>query len=244
VSSAGERAVGESISYEQWGTDFFLQAINQDRVLGAVNAIAGRPIEFGPLSMGPAGLAKVRAHGTIAPASANREPGDQISYRVLLPVDLTVEVDLQVDRQRFQAQLLVPLTVTAVARSGVRIEIVVVPPHGDDVQVELQAEGMRASVLQRLAGIEAEVRRIVVGYVHGELERPEVREVRTIDVSQAIEQVWSSLSPSPPPTTSPPTSSPTSPPTGPGEPDGAVPGDPEHGRGHNERVRSGELDER
>lgn len=183
------------ISYEQWGVDFFARAINQERVLGAVNAIAGQPIEFGPIGMGPGGLAKVRAYGEIAAASASRERGDQMSYRVLLPVDLNVEVDLQVDTQRFEAELLVPLTVTAVAHTGVRIRIEIDPPRSRDVQVDLRAQNARASVLQRLAGVEAEVRRIVVDYVRRELEEPRVRDLRVIDVSRAIEEVWTSLSP-------------------------------------------------
>ncbi len=187
--------VDRAISYEQWGLDFFSAAISEDRVLGAVNTIAGQGIDFGPIAAGPGGIAKVRAYGEIGQAIATRLPGDQISYRILLPVSLTFEIDLQIEKQKFDAELLVPLTLTAVALSGVRIFIEGKPPHGDEVQVELKAQGLRASVLQRVVGVEGELRRFVASYVAKELDKPHVREARTIDVSRAISQVWASISP-------------------------------------------------
>ena len=68
------------------------------------------------MGVGPGKIAKVRAYGEIGAASATSERGDHIGYRVLLPVSLTFEVDLQVETHRFEAELLVPLTLTAVAR--------------------------------------------------------------------------------------------------------------------------------
>jgi hypothetical protein len=184
-----------AVSYEQWGVDFFREAISEERVLGAVNTIAGQRIDFGPMGVGPGRIAKVRAYGEIGKAIATRLKGDQICYRVLLPVDLTFEVDLQIEKQLFEAELLVPLTLSAVALSGVRIFIEAQPPHPDEVQVELQARGLRASVLQRVADIEGELCRFVAGYVARELDKPQVREARTIDVSRAIGQAWASISP-------------------------------------------------
>jgi hypothetical protein len=185
----------EVISYEQWGVDFFLQAITEERVLGAVNTIAGQRIDFGPVGVGPGGIAKARAHGEIGKATATRVQGDQISYRVQLPVALTFEVDLQIEKEGFEAELLVPLTLTAVAMSGVRIFIEAQPPHPDEVEVELEAKGLRASMLQRVADIDGELRRFVARYVVKELDKPEARQARTIDVTRAIGQAWASISP-------------------------------------------------
>ncbi|MCW2762299.1 MAG: hypothetical protein JWR85_2500 [Marmoricola sp.] len=183
-----------AVTYEQWGVDFFLEAISEERLLGAVNSIAGQGIDFGPIGAGPGGIAKVRAYGEIGDASATRLAGDQIAYRVLLPVSLTFEVDLQIEKQQFDAELLVPLTLSAVARSRVRILIEATPPRAEDVQVELKARGLRASVLQRVVGIEGELRRFVARYVAKELDKPHVREARTIDVRAAIGQAWTSIS--------------------------------------------------
>ena len=190
---------GGEITYEQWGVDFFLEAISEQRVLGAVNTIAGQPIDFGPMGVGPGRIAKVRAYGAIGQAMATRLRGDRIAYRVLLPVDLTFELDLGVEKQRFEAELLVPLTLAAVAHSGVRIVIEATPPNSSEVQVELKAQGLRASVVQRVANVEGELCRFVARYVAHELDKPHVREARIIDVSQAIDRVWASIAPTPRP---------------------------------------------
>jgi hypothetical protein len=197
VSENPGREVDRAISYEQWGLEFFEEAINEERVRGAVNTIAGEAIDFGPIDAGPGGIATVTAYGVIAEAMATRLPGPRVSYRVLLPIDLTFEIDLQIERQRFDARLLVPLTLTAVALSGVRIFIEATPPHGDEVQVELKAQGLRASVVQRVVGIEDELRRFVARYVTKELDKPHVRDARTIDVTEAIRHAWTAISPRP-----------------------------------------------
>ncbi|MCW2807570.1 MAG: hypothetical protein JWQ93_1525 [Marmoricola sp.] len=197
----GDGSEDRAISYAEWGVDFFHEAISEERVLGAVNTLAGQEIDFGPIAAGPGGLAKVRAYGEMGEAIATRLEGREISYRVLLPVSLTFEVDLQIEKQRFDAELLVPLTLTAVARSGVRVFIEAEPPHGDEVRVTLKARGLRATVLQRVAGVEGELRRFVANYVATELDKPHVREARTIDVSRAIGLAWASLAPGPGPGT-------------------------------------------
>ncbi len=185
----------EATTYEQWGAEFFRAAVNEERILGAVNTMAGAPIDFGPMGVGPGRIAKVRAYGQIGEARATRLRGEQISYRVVLPVELTFEVDLQVETHRFSAKLLVPLTLTAVALSGVRILIEATPPSSHEVQVDLTAKGLRASVLQRVANVEAELRRFVARYVTRELEKPHVREARMIDVSRAIDKAWGAIAP-------------------------------------------------
>jgi hypothetical protein len=190
-------AEGGAISYEQWGVDFFLEAVSEQRILGAVNTIAGQPIDFGPMGVGPGRIAKVRAYGEIGAANATKRHSDHISYRVELPVSLTFEVDLQVETHRFLADLLVPVTLTALARPGVRIFIEATPPRSDEVQVDLEAQGLRASVLQRVVGVEDELRRFVAGYVRRELDKPHVRQARMIDVSRAIDRAWSAIAPGP-----------------------------------------------
>ena len=185
------------ISYQQWGLDFFAEAVSEERILGAVNNIAGQPIDFGPMGVGPGRIAKVRASGEIGAASAHRVDGPQICYRVELPVSLTFEVNLQVETHTFHAELLVPLTLTAQAVEGVKIFIAIEPPRSSEVEVKVQAEGIRASIMQRVIGIEAELRRFVAKYVARETTKPHVTEARLIDVSAAIDKAWGSIAPKP-----------------------------------------------
>jgi hypothetical protein len=189
----------EFTSYEQWGLDFFAEAVSQDRILGAVNTIAGQPIDFGPIGVGPGKIAKVRAHGEIGAASAVRIDGPRIAYRVELPVSLTFEVNLQVETHTYHAELLVPLTLTAQAVHGVRIFVTIDPPDRSEVQIKVQAEGIRASIMQRIANIEGEVQRFVAKYVAREISKPHIEQARLIDVSAAIDKAWGAIAPTPSP---------------------------------------------
>ncbi len=183
-----------TIGYEQWALDFFTEAINEERVLDAVRIIAGQQIEFGPVSAGPGGIATVKAYGEVKQPSATRIPGQHVAYRVLLPIELIIEVALSVE-QRFEAELLVPLTLRAVPRSGVRIFIEAEPPRTEDMRVELRAQGMRSSVLQRVADVEGELRGFVAGYVIELLDKPHVLATRMIDVCGAMDGVWAVIGP-------------------------------------------------
>jgi hypothetical protein len=195
------------VSYEQWGADFFAEAVSQERILGAVNNIAGQPIDFGPIGVGPGKIAKVRAFGAIGAATAQQFEGQQvegqrvdtpvIAYRVELPVDLTFELNLQVETHTFHAELLVPLTLTARAVDGVRIYIEVTPPRSSEVQVRVQAEGIRASIMQRVTNLENELRRFVARYVAREVAKPHIAAARLVDVAAAIDRAWASISPEP-----------------------------------------------
>lgn len=191
----------EYVSYQQWGLDFFAEAVSQDRILGAVNNIAGQPIDFGPMGVGPGKIAKVRAFGQIGSASAHRLDTPQIAYRVELPVSLTFEVNLQVETHTFHAELLVPLTLTAQAVEGVKIFISIDPPRSSDIEVKVQAEGIRATIMQRVVNIEAELKRFVAKYVARETSKPHIEEARVIDVSAAIDKAWGAIAPKPDRTT-------------------------------------------
>ena len=185
-----------NVSYEQWALDFFAEAINEERVLDAVRTIAGQQIEFGPVSAGPGGIATVKAYGEIKQPSATLIPGEHVAHRVLLPIELTFEVVLQVEQQ-FEAELLVPFTLTAVPRAGVGIFIEAQPPRTEEMQVEIRARGMRSSVLQRVADVEGELRRFVAEYVIELLDKPHVLATRTIDVCGVMDGVWAVIAPKP-----------------------------------------------
>jgi hypothetical protein len=185
------------VSYQQWGLDFFAEAVSRDRILGAVNNIAGQPIDFGPMGVGPGKIAKVKAYGQIGSATAHPLDSPEISYRVELPVSLTFEVDLQVETHVFHAELLVPLILTARALDRVKIFITIDPPRASEIEVKVQAEGIRASIMQRVVNVESELRRFVAKYVARETSKPHIEDARLIDVSAAIDRAWGAIAPQP-----------------------------------------------
>jgi hypothetical protein len=182
-------------TYEEFGALFFRAAVTPERILGAVDGIAGQPIDFGPMGVGPGRIARVMAKGQIREATATELPGLPISYRLVVPVALDFTVDLQVEKHRFHADVEVPLTVTAHATQDLRIIVDVTPPNPDELELDLAAEGMRAGLLKRIANIDGELRRFVAKYVARELEKPHIVATREIDVGVSIDVAWADMAP-------------------------------------------------
>lgn len=184
-------------SYDEFGRRFFALAVTEERILAGVNTLAGQPIDVGPLGVGPGRIAKVTARGHIGAATSRPIAGEAISYRVTLPIELTFDVHLQVDRHRFHADLEVPLILTALAIEELKIFIDIASPLPNQVKVKLRAEGLRASMLNRVVGVDTELQRFVAKYVKREVTKPAIMAARTIDVLQAVEGAWKSVAPKP-----------------------------------------------
>jgi hypothetical protein len=185
----------EHIPYAAWGERFFEYAVTEERVLGGVNVLAGRPIDVGPLGVGPGRIAKVSAKGAIGTATGHRVGDLPVHFEVVLPVQIEFVIDLGVDKHRFDASIQVPLGLTAHGRSDLAIELVVTPPRARDIGVELDAKGLRASLMGRAAGVEAELRRFVAKYVAREIEKPHIAAARIIDVRTALDRAAGGLVP-------------------------------------------------
>ncbi|GAA3665978.1 hypothetical protein GCM10022237_27520 [Nocardioides ginsengisoli] len=185
----------ELIDYAAWGERFFAAAVTAERVLRGVNVLAGRPIDVGPMGVGPGRIAKVTAKGEIGTATGERVGADPVSFHVDLPVTLTFTIDLGMDKQRFDADVVLPLRITAHARSDLAIALDVEPPSPAQVVVRLKAQGLRASLTSRAANVEGELRRFVAKYVARELKQPYVRDATLIDVAGAVERAAAGLGP-------------------------------------------------
>ena len=182
-------------TYEEFGALFFRAAVTPDRILGAVDGIAGKPIDFGPMGVGPGRIAQVTAKGQIGEAIATEIPGLPISYHLVVPVELDFTINLQVEKERFHASVEVPLIVTAHATRDLRIVVDVTPPNPDELKLDLAADGLRAGLLGRIANVDGELRRFVAKYVARELEKPHVVATRNIDVGVSIDVAWAGMAP-------------------------------------------------
>ena len=180
----------DRISYAEFGARFFEHAVTEERIVGALAGLAGDRIEFGPLGAGPGKIARVSADGAFGDASAERLPGDEVAFRLAIPVELDLLIDLGVDRHRFHTLLSVGLTLTARAAAPLRVVIEVDPPSGDDVAVEIEAEALRSAVFQRVVGIEREIARFGARYVRRELDKEHILSARDIDVAGRIDRAW------------------------------------------------------
>jgi hypothetical protein len=183
------------IGYDEWGVRFFEAAVTEERILAGVNAMAGQQIDFGPLGVGPGRVAKVTAVGEIGTATGQRISTDPVQFDVRLPVKLRFKLDLGVDVHRFNADVEVPLRMTARARDDLAIIIDVEPPTKEDVTVALKAQGLRATVVQYAANVDGELRRFIAKYVSRELDAPKIVAARVVDIGAAIERGAKSVVP-------------------------------------------------
>ena len=176
------------IDYGEWGARFFAAAVTVDRVLAGVNAMAGQQIDVGPFGVGPGRVAKVTATGEIGTATGERTSTDPVHFDLRLPVTLQFEVNLGVDVHRFNADVEVPLRLTARARGDLAIIIDIEPPTSDEITVALKAQGLRATVTQYAANVDGELRRFIAKYVGRELEKPKIMAARVVDIGAAIDR--------------------------------------------------------
>lgn len=174
------------IEYGEWGERFFEFAVTEERVLAGVNAMAGQPIDVGPMGVGPGRVAKVTARGEIGTAVGARTSTSPVHFDVRLPVKLEFELDLGIDVHRFGADIEVPLRLTAHARDDLAIVIEIEPPRSNEIQLDLHAQGLRASLTGRVANVEGELRRFIAKYVGRELAKPKIQAARVVDVAAAI----------------------------------------------------------
>lgn len=182
---------GDRISYAEFGAQFFEHAVTEARIVRALAGLAGDPIEFGPIGAGPGRLAQVSANGVVGHGSAERLAGEEVVFRLSIPVELDLEIDLGVDQHRFQVEVVVGLTLTARAAPPLRVVIDIDEPTWRDVEVAVEAGSRRASVLQRVAGIDREIGRFVARFVARELAKPHIQAARDIDVAARIDKAWS-----------------------------------------------------
>jgi len=174
------------ISYADFGEAFFATAVTRERIEEGLHALAGRVFTFGPVPITPLGLMKVSADGEVGTPSLVERHGELVSFRVTLPVDLRLALDTGIDKIRFTAAVAAHVTVTARAAAPLLLVIDVTPPRSRDIDVKVQAEGLRASVLQLSGQVDREIKKAVAGFIRRELDKPQIRTMRVIDIGKLL----------------------------------------------------------
>jgi hypothetical protein len=180
----------QPIGYDEFGMRFMNLVLHRDRVMESVNRVLGKEFRLGPIGAGPGRkVAKVTASGTFGAAYGEALP-DVVGYRVNLPVDVAFHLDLGVDVMRFDAQVLLPLRLTMELVEPLTILWHITPPDPDDVTIDVHSDNRRAAVLQKVTGLDGELRRFIVRFVERELEKPHVRKAMRIDLVTLIDNAW------------------------------------------------------
>lgn len=111
-------------------------------------------------------------------------------YRVFLPIDVDFEIDLAVDVHRFRARVLLPLTLRVKVEHPLTIVWEITPPHEEEVTITVETDRRRSAVLQRVSGLDAELRRFLIRVISKELDKPHIQKATRIDMLEIIDVAW------------------------------------------------------
>lgn len=181
----------EEISYEQFGAEYIRRVLHKDRILRMLHDLLGPEIQLGPIGAGPGRkAATVSALGTFREAKGEEIPGDLLAYRIFLPISVVFDIDMRVDKHRFTADVVIPITLTVHTVAPLRVRIDITVPEEDEVALTLQSDTRRGAVLQKLARLEPELKRFLVKVVRTELSKPYVRRATDFDMAALIDDAW------------------------------------------------------
>lgn len=183
----------DEISYEQFGLNFVTKVVTPERLAATIARLAGTEVKAGPLSAGPGGAASVTAVGRVGEIVARVTlQHTRLAFEAVIPIAVELAVRVAGATYRYRGRVTVPLHLSVRAVEPVTLVIEVDPVAANEVDVVLQADGMRAKVLQRLGNVDDEVRRTVASIVTERLDSPEAQEVRNLDILSYVDKAWDS----------------------------------------------------
>src|SRR6185369_12168956 len=181
------------MTYEEFGRKFFEVAVTEDRVGGAIGAIAGDSFEMGPIGQGPGKIAKVTAKVRIMDPRVVRTVGEMITFDIRIPLEIDMVVDLRIDRPKFMVFGEIALHATARAADPLLLILDFEKPRSSDISIHVTSKSLRAEVVRVLGNIDAEVRRFIAAHVSGEIDSPASQKAKVIDVATSIDAAWSGV---------------------------------------------------
>jgi len=177
---------------EHFGSNFMRLVLHKDRVLASIDQVLGEELLLGPIGAGPGRVfARITARGTFGKTYGEElDDRSTLGYKVFLPVAVTFDLDLRVDTVSFDADVLLPLTLRMCVEEPLTIVWDIRPPSEEEVTISVKADKRRSAVLQRMAGVDAELRRFIIKFVARELDKPHVRKATRIDLVSLIDGAW------------------------------------------------------
>jgi hypothetical protein len=165
--------------------------LHKDRVLESIDRVLGETLSIGPIGAGPGRvLARVTATGTFGKTYGEELDEPELAYRVMLPIAVTFDLDLRVDAMTFDADVLLPLTVRLYVEEPLTVVWDIRPPEERDVVITVRTDQLRAALLQKVSGMDGELRRFLIRIVTRELDKPHVRRAMRIDLVSVIDGAW------------------------------------------------------
>jgi hypothetical protein len=176
------------ISYEEFGVNFVQLAVTSERVKAAVEDAGGGSFQFGPMGVGPGGIAVVKADGQIGDVAVERIEGPELTFKANLPIDMNLEVRLAGVPNRYRGVIDVPLSLIVRTQRPLSLLIEVEPVDSRNISVDLRSDGMSAQMLQKVGNMDEEVQRQVARVVNERIGSEAAKSSREFDVGAMIEK--------------------------------------------------------
>lgn len=184
------------VSYEQFGVNWVRRVLNLERILGTVDDVLGDGLELGPIGAGPGrAFASVSVVGKYRPTSGHEVVGEELlTYAIDLPISVVFDLDLPLDTLTFNAEVVVPLVMVVHTEAPVRLRMEIKRPTEDQIRLQLQTDTRRGAMLQKVAGLDSELRRFLLRVLDTELAKPYVVRAMNLDMEELIDGAWPLLS--------------------------------------------------
>ncbi len=179
------------LDFHRFGADFIRLVLHKQRVTESIDRVLGQEFRLGPIGAGPGRkVAKAIATGHFQPSFGHELDDGRSGFKVFVPVAVTFDLDLRVDQMRFEADVVIPLTVLTRLEEPVTIVWDIVAPDESEVRLEVRSSTVRSAALQRMVGLDGELRRFILRFIARELDKPHVQKARRIPLVPLIDAAW------------------------------------------------------
>lgn len=178
------------ISYERFGRLLIEHTVTSDKVEAALSGLSHSSFDFGPLQVGPMGLAGVSAQVDLGEVEVARKLGIDIRFEIVIPLKVKLKVDLTVDSQEFEVEGNVHVRLRVLTAEPLRLIVRVEEPRTRDVKIDVSHAGVRGALIRIFAFVDNQVKKFVVRYIKEEINKPEILEARDIDIAARIDAAW------------------------------------------------------
>ncbi|MEA2434623.1 MAG: hypothetical protein QOG54_2080 [Actinomycetota bacterium] len=175
------------IPYEEFGVNFVKLAVTPERIKAAVEETGGGSFQFGPMGVGPGGVAVVKADGQMGEVHVEMIEGPELRFEAMLPIDMNLEVRLAGVPNRYRGVIDVPLSLIVRTQKPLCLLIEVEPVAARDVKVDLRSDGISAQMLQKVGNMDEEVQRQVARVVNERINAESAKASREFDIATMIE---------------------------------------------------------
>jgi len=190
VSPAEIRGGEQPLHLEQFAARLLHVAVTPRRLADLVADILGEEIRFGPVDVGPGGIASAAGRARCGLVTADRvgdEPG-RLSVRIPLAVRVTVRLPMRLIR--FRAQAVVQLNLRVIPCEPLAVKIEITDPCAADILLTLSMSPFTRVLLGAAGDVEALLVRYICEYVRDTVNSPQTRRYTHIDLADLIDRAW------------------------------------------------------